>query len=115
MGVFMVKQEAKIIERCLAAAAPFVDAFLVTDTGSSDETVALAEAYCAAAGSLLRVAHHAWRNFGHNRTLSFEAARAYARRKKLHGKDREKALASLARQGFSFHVAKKALDDVTEV
>jgi len=78
MGVFMVKQEARIIERCLAAAAPFVDAFLVADTGSSDETVALAEAYCAAAGSPLRVSHHAWRNFGHNRTLSFEAACAYA-------------------------------------
>jgi regulatory protein len=39
-----------------------------------------------------------------------EAARAYARRKKLHDKEREKALASLARQGFSFHTAKRALE-----
>jgi len=38
-----------------------------------------------------------------------EAARVYARKKKLAAKDPQKALAALARQGFSFATAKKAL------
>lgn len=38
-----------------------------------------------------------------------EAARAYVRRRRLDEKDRQKALAALARRGFSFDVAKKAL------
>jgi regulatory protein len=38
------------------------------------------------------------------------AARTFAQKKKLHQKDRQKALASLARQGFSFAVAKRALE-----
>lgn len=38
-----------------------------------------------------------------------QAARAYARRRKLATKDPQKALAALARQGFSFDVARRAL------
>ncbi|HEY4221489.1 MAG TPA: RecX family transcriptional regulator, partial [Myxococcota bacterium] len=40
-----------------------------------------------------------------------EAARAYVRRRRLRDKDKQKALASLARQGFSYGVAKRALED----
>jgi len=43
-----------------------------------------------------------------------EAARVYARKKKLADKDPQKALASLARQGFSFSTAKKALQPVED-
>jgi regulatory protein len=39
------------------------------------------------------------------------AASAYVRRRRLREKDRAKALAALARQGFSFDVARRALDD----
>lgn len=38
------------------------------------------------------------------------AADAFVRRRKLHQKDRQKALAALARQGFAFDVARRALD-----
>jgi len=68
----IVRNEAKILERCLDAAAPFVDAVLVVDTGSTDDTVAVARAYAA---RRTFVVQHEWRDFGHNRTLSFEAAR----------------------------------------
>jgi regulatory protein len=40
-----------------------------------------------------------------------EAARTYARKRRLHEKDRDKALAALARQGFSYDVARRALED----
>jgi tetratricopeptide (TPR) repeat protein len=73
--VLMVKNEARIIERCLEAAAPFSDAVLLADTGSTDDTVALAEAF---KGAPLKVSHHVWKNFGASRTESLQAARAYA-------------------------------------
>jgi regulatory protein len=40
------------------------------------------------------------------------AATAYIRRRRLATKDRQKALAALARQGFSFEVARRAFDAV---
>ena len=68
----IVRNEAKILERCLDAAAPFVDAVLVVDTGSTDDTMAVARAYAV---RRTFVVQHEWRDFGHNRTLSCEAAR----------------------------------------
>ena len=46
---------------------------------------------------------------GDGREAELAAARAYVRRRKLDAKEREKALAALARRGFSFDVAKRAL------
>lgn len=43
-----------------------------------------------------------------------EAARVYARKKRLADKDPQKALAALARQGFSFDIAKRALAPVAD-
>jgi tetratricopeptide (TPR) repeat protein len=40
----IVRDEARCIERCLHSAAPYVDRILVLDTGSRDNTVALARA-----------------------------------------------------------------------
>lgn len=68
----IVRNEAKILERCLDAAAPFVDAVLVVDTGSTDDTMAVASAYAVCRTFVVQ---HEWKDFGHNRTLSFEAAR----------------------------------------
>ena len=52
--VLIARNEAAAIARCLASARPWVDEMLVLDTGSTDETVALARA----AGA--RVEHTAW-------------------------------------------------------
>lgn len=43
-----------------------------------------------------------------------QAAVVWAKKKSLATKDRQKALAALARQGFSFDVAKRALDAVRD-
>lgn len=71
----MVKNEGKILQRCLEAGAKHADAVIVCDTGSTDNTVAIAEAYTERP---CRVVHQPWQNFGHNRTLSFLAAVKYA-------------------------------------
>ena len=38
--VMIVKNEERSLRRCLEAAKPLVDEILITDTGSSDRTVA---------------------------------------------------------------------------
>lgn len=46
----------------------------------------------------------------HRGHAELAAARAYAKRRRLGSRERDKALAALARQGFSFQVARRALD-----
>lgn len=60
--VMIVRDEARCIERCLRSAAPWVQDMIVLDTGSLDNTVALARSLGA------RVFHYAW-------TDDFSAAR----------------------------------------
>jgi glycosyltransferase involved in cell wall biosynthesis len=43
----IVRDEAQRLPRCLASAKPYVDEMVVVDTGSQDETVAIAEQYGA--------------------------------------------------------------------
>ena len=52
--VMIVRDEARCLARCLSSAAPWVDAMLVVDTGSVDDTVGIARR----AGA--RVARFAW-------------------------------------------------------
>jgi tetratricopeptide (TPR) repeat protein len=72
----IVRDEARVIPRCLAAAAPVVDALCACDTGSTDDTPALVEAFARERGIPCAVPRHAWRDFGHNRTLALEEARS---------------------------------------
>lgn len=77
--ILMVKNESKILQRCLEAAEPAVDAFCITDTGSTDATVEIANAFIKTRQGI--VAHADWKNFGHNRTISFQVARDFVRDK----------------------------------
>lgn len=70
----IVKNEEAIIERCLESALPIVDYMMICDTGSSDRTVQIIEEYFERNNIPGRVCRHEWKNFGHNRTLSFQAA-----------------------------------------
>jgi glycosyltransferase involved in cell wall biosynthesis len=74
MLVLMVKNESKILLRCLESAFYMVDAILVSDTGSTDDTIEIARAYTKP----IEVVHETWCNFCVNRTLSLHSARAYA-------------------------------------
>ena len=75
----MVKNESKIILRSMEAAAAFVDAFVVCDTGSTDNTVDLAKDFIEKSNKPGGIVVHSWQNFGHNRTLSFMACRDFVK------------------------------------
>lgn len=70
----IVKNESKIIERCLNSTKDIIDCLSICDTGSTDNTVELIENFMKKNGIRGKVHHHTWKNFGHNRTLSVEAA-----------------------------------------
>jgi len=65
----IVKNESKIIKRCIEQALPLVDAICITDTGSTDDTVELINSYKD--NIKVKCVYHEWTNFGHNRSLSF--------------------------------------------
>lgn len=72
----IVKNEAPIIARCLASVKPFIDHWVIVDTGSSDDTPAVIER--AMAGVPGRVEHRPWVNFGHNRAEALALAQPLA-------------------------------------
>jgi glycosyltransferase involved in cell wall biosynthesis len=70
----IVKNESAIIERCLTKTQGFVDCICICDTGSKDNTVEIIENYLKKNNIPGKVYQHTWKNFGHNRTLSVQAA-----------------------------------------
>lgn len=76
--LLMVKNESAIIQRCLAHALPYVDAVSLLDTGSTDNTIALATAFLTQTGKPFRIASEPFKNFGATRTVSFQNAQRHA-------------------------------------
>jgi len=77
MGIclnMIVRDEAARLPRLLASLEGVVDACVVCDTGSSDDTVDLVRSWAARLGIPCRVAHHSWRDFASNRNLALEEA-----------------------------------------
>ncbi|WP_198972097.1 glycosyltransferase, partial [Xylophilus sp. ASV27] len=72
----IVRDEAAVIERCLASVRPYIDRWVIVDTGSVDDTPRRIEA--ALAGLPGQLHHRPWRNFGHNRTEALNLAREQA-------------------------------------
>lgn len=70
----MIKNESKIIERCISRALEYVDAVCVLDTGSTDNTVEICEKYLKSCGKPYKIAIEPFKNFGYNRTISFQKA-----------------------------------------
>jgi glycosyltransferase involved in cell wall biosynthesis len=72
----MVKNESRIIKRCLKAAYPWADSWLVCDTGSTDGTQDIIREYLMdIPGELVEVP---WVDFGHNRSQVVELAKGKA-------------------------------------
>jgi tetratricopeptide (TPR) repeat protein len=70
----IVKNEARVIGRCLDSVRPFVDYWVIVDTGSTDGTQDIVRARLADVPGELH--QRPWRDFGHNRTEALELARA---------------------------------------
>ncbi|MDQ6525920.1 hypothetical protein RB608_20050 [Nocardioides sp. LHD-245] len=71
----IVKDEAAIIERCLAAAAPWIDAWAIHDTGSSDDTAEIITSFFDRQGLPGRLTHGRFDDFAQARNDSLAAAR----------------------------------------
>jgi hypothetical protein len=78
----MVKNEAKVIERCINSVLPGVDVVLVCDTGSTDDTIDVVKRTCRG-----RVQHYvvedAWQNYATNRNLLLGACQDVAKIKTI--------------------------------
>lgn len=80
--VMIVKNESSIIHRCLDQLVGIVDYISICDTGSTDDTPSIVQDWIVKnkkEGTIIngKVHHHAWKNFGHNRTLSARAAQSW--------------------------------------
>jgi glycosyltransferase involved in cell wall biosynthesis len=75
--ILMIRNESKIIERCLKAVEGIVDAFCVHDTGSTDNTCDIVKEFLVGRTGCLTTSE--WCDFGYNRTRSFQTARDYIR------------------------------------
>jgi len=76
--VMIVKNESKIIQRCLTEAKPVIDNFSIVDTGSTDNTVELIQEWAKLNQVVGQVVFHPWKNFGYNRSHSFVVGKEYA-------------------------------------
>jgi glycosyltransferase involved in cell wall biosynthesis/predicted GH43/DUF377 family glycosyl hydrolase len=79
----IVRQEGKIIKRCLEAALPFIDGLCICDTGSTDDTIAIINEFIAEHKLPGKILKHEFKNFEHNRTLSFKAGVKFAKQNKF--------------------------------
>ncbi|MFE8643548.1 glycosyltransferase [Sphingomonas sp. NCPPB 2930] len=69
----IVKNEAPVIARCLASVLPYIDHWVIVDTGSTDGTQdVVRNALQGVPGDLYE---RPWKNFSHNRNEALELAR----------------------------------------
>src|SRR5271168_4484452 len=69
LGLCMiVKNESKVILRCLESVRPLVDYVLIEDTGSTDGTQTMIREWLAQAGLPGEVYGEPWRDFAYNRS-----------------------------------------------
>ena len=73
----MIKNEEKILLRCLQAMEGIVDMYCILDTGSTDSSVTIAKKFLETHPGC--VTEEPWQNFGYNRTVSFQRAQEYCR------------------------------------
>lgn len=74
----MVKNEHVALPRLLRSAAQVCTHVALTDTGSTDDTVSVAETVCKELGLILDVARVPWEDFGRSRTKNLEHGRRVA-------------------------------------
>lgn len=72
----IVKNEAPVIGRCLASVKPWIDHWVIVDTGSSDGTQDAVRSFMRDVPGSLH--ERPWRDFSHNRNEALELARSTA-------------------------------------
>jgi glycosyltransferase involved in cell wall biosynthesis len=73
--ILMIKNESKIIKRCLEALESVVDCFCICDTGSTDNTCEIVNEFLQNHTGCLTTS--IFKDFGTTRTISFQNAKEY--------------------------------------
>lgn len=74
----IVRNEAAVIKRCLESVKDIIDCYSVVDTGSDDGTPEIIKSFFDSCAIYGNVHHSTWKNFGANRSESFELAKDMA-------------------------------------
>ena len=69
--ICMIKNEEKIIKRCIDSVKDICDAFSITDTGSTDNSIPILKDYFIENELDSNIYEDVWKDFGYNRTLSY--------------------------------------------
>lgn len=69
----IVKNESKIITRLLQSVVSIIDSYCICDTGSTDETIPIIEAFFAKHKIPGKIIKEPFRDFGHNRSIALKA------------------------------------------
>ncbi|MBX9922665.1 MAG: glycosyltransferase [Rhabdochlamydiaceae bacterium] len=69
----IVKNESPVIQRCLASVKPFIDYWVIVDTGSTDDTKKIIQDFMKDVPGVLH--ERPWVNFGHNRDEALKLAK----------------------------------------
>ena len=74
----IVKNESRVIERCLKSVVTLIDYVMVCDTGSTDATREIVREFLDAHGIPGKVIDEPWQNFAHNRSVALATLRDVA-------------------------------------
>ena len=70
----IVKNESKVITRCLASMLPIINYWVIVDTGSEDDTKKIIEEFMQKHGVKGEIDDRPWVNFSHNRNEALKLA-----------------------------------------
>ena len=75
----IVKNESRVIERMLASVAPYIDCYVICDTGSTDNTETLIETFFQTHYPHITgvVVHKPFRDFGYNRSYALHECQTH--------------------------------------
>ena len=73
----IVKNESNIIERCLDSLLEMIDAFVICDTGSTDNTIEVINNWKSKNNISGKILEHSWVNFEHNRNLALDCCKEW--------------------------------------
>lgn len=74
----IVKDEEQDIERCLDSVAPYIDYWVISDTGSTDNTIEKIKEVMDGHGIPGELHEHKWKDFSTNRNYVLDLARPHA-------------------------------------
>lgn len=74
--VMIVKNEEKVITRALESVRAFTDLIVISDTGSTDDTLKVAKDWCVSNNAPVYVSEDGWHNFAFNRNVALNNAKA---------------------------------------